>query len=221
MDIDKTIFWIGHASFYIKSNGSTIFIDPFRVSDKVKEKADLILITHAHPDHNSEQDIKRVIKADTKFITAQKCFKADGKNQLATSKPGFKTSLNGVEIEAVPAYNHKAERLQFHPKSEDWVGYIITVDGTRIYHAGDTDSIPEMKRLKDIDIALLPMGGHYTMGMEEAIEAANAINPKTVVPMHYKMLLGQAGSNELEKSIKSKLGNTHIMREVQDPIYSF
>jgi L-ascorbate metabolism protein UlaG (beta-lactamase superfamily) len=221
MKIEDKIFWIAHAGFYIKANGTTIFIDPFKVSDKVQEKADLILLTHAHFDHTNKPDIEKVRKDDTKFIAAQKCLDKNEYKNLVVSKPGFKTSFDGIAIEAVPAYNLKSERLQFHPKSEQWVGYIITVDGERIYHSGDTDMIPEMEQLSGIDIAFLPMGGTYTMTLDEAAEAATAIAPKTVVPMHYKMLLGEAGSAQLEKNVKAKIKNVKIMSEVQDPIYSF
>jgi len=221
MKIDDKIFWIAHAGFYIKTADATIFIDPFKVSDKVKEKADLILLTHAHSDHTNKPDIEKVKKENTKFIAAKKCLDAKEYKNLTISKPGFKTRFNDIEIEAVPAYNLKAERLQFHPKSEEWVGYILTIDGERIYHAGDTDVIPDMKQLKDIDVAFLPMGGTYTMTLDEAAEAADVIAAKRVTPIHYKMLLGEAGSKELEKNVKSKIKNVKIMKEVQDPIYSF
>jgi L-ascorbate metabolism protein UlaG (beta-lactamase superfamily) len=221
MKINENIFWIGHASFYIKVNGMNVFIDPFKVSDAVKEKADLILITHAHMDHNNRDDIEKVRKSDTKFIAAQKCLDWKEKNQMAVSKPGFKTEFNGIKIEAVPAYNLRPERLKNHPKEENWVGYIIEADGARLYHAGDTDIIPEMKNLKNIDIALLPMGGTYTMSVEEGIEAAGIVNAKTIVPMHYKMLVGEEGSKQLEEKVKSKLKNAVIMKEVQKPNYSF
>jgi L-ascorbate metabolism protein UlaG (beta-lactamase superfamily) len=220
MEPNDIIRWVCHACFYIKANGTTIFIDPFRVSDSVKEKADIVLLTHAHFDHTSLQDIERVRKKHTKFIASQKCLdKNSYKHEV--SKPGFSTSFNGIKIEAVPAYNLKEERLKFHPKSENWVGYIIEANGMRIYHAGDTDVIPEMRKLKDIDIALLPMGGGYTMALDEGIEAAKEISPKRVIPMHYKMLLGKEKSEELEKKLKSALGNATILKEVQDPIYSF
>ena len=220
MDIEDTVFWINHAGFYIKAKSATIFIDPFKVSEDVKEKADIILITHPHPDHNSKQDIEKVKKSTTKFIASHKCLEM-GEYKHEVSKPGFVTSFGDISIKAVPAYNLREDRLKFHPKSEDWVGYIIDVDGTRIYHAGDTDFIPEMGMLKDIDIALLPMGGTYTMEMEEAIEAANRIGPSVVVPMHYKALLGKEGSSRLERHLGSKLGNVRVLKEVQEPIYSF
>jgi len=219
MKIEDTLFWIGHASFYIKAKDLVLFIDPFNVSDKVKTKADLVLVTHAHMDHNDPSSIEKVKKVSTEFIGANKCL--DGYEKLATSKPGFKTEFNGISIEAVHAYNTREERLKFHPKSENWVGYIIDIDGFRIYHAGDTDNIAEMRALEDIDVALLPMGGNYTMALDEAVEAAEIISPKTVIPMHYKMLLGEAGSKELERKLKSKLSNVLIMKEVQEPKYSF
>ncbi len=221
MERYDNIFWVGHACFYIKVHDTTIFIDPFRVSDKIKEKADIILITHAHYDHNSKADIDKVRKDSTKFVAAPKCLDLKDYKGLELSKPGFKTKFNGIGIEAVSAYNSNSERLKYHPKVENWVGYILDVDGTRIYHAGDTDFIPEMNRIKDIDVALLPMGGTYTMAVDEAIDAANAIKPKTLVPMHYKMLLGMEGSKQLEDKIRSKISNAMIMKEVQDPIYSF
>lgn len=221
MKIDENLFWIGHASFYIKINGINLFIDPFKISNEIKDKADLILITHAHLDHNNKDDINKVRKAETKFIAANKCLDWKESNQIAVSKPGFKTEFEGIKIEAVPAYNMKQERLKNHPKEENWVGYIIEVGGTRLYHAGDTDIIPEMKKLGNIDIALLPMGGTYTMSAEEGIDAAQIIKAKTIVPMHYKALLGEEGSRQLEERVKSKLKNALIMKEVQKPYYSF
>lgn len=220
MELNNTIFWVGHACFYIKAKGTTIFIDPFKVSDTVTEKADILLLTHAHFDHTSKEDINRVIKPDTRIIASQKCLdQNEHKHEL--SKPGFKIEVNGISIEAVRAYNSKTERLQFHPKQENWVGYIIDTGDLRIYHAGDTDNIPEMSELKDIDVALLPMGGTYTMTLDEAAEAAKSINPKTVVPMHYKMILGEEKSKELEKNVNSRISNSVILKEVQEPLYAF
>jgi L-ascorbate metabolism protein UlaG (beta-lactamase superfamily) len=221
--MEKRIFWVGHASFYIKADDATIFIDPFKVSGSVKERADLVLITHAHPDHNSEADIEKIAKDTTKFIAANKCAEGREKSIIGRSKPGYKTKFKGIGIEAVAAYNDTKERMQYHPKSEEWVGYIIDIGGTRIYHAGDTDNIKEMSDLKDrdIDIALLPVGGTYTMGAAEAVHAAKAIAPKRIVPMHYKMLLGKEKSEILENELKSKLDNIMVMREVQEPLYYF
>lgn len=222
-DIEKELFFIGHASFYIKQRGYTIFIDPFRVSDSIKEKADLILVTHAHFDHWSTKDIDKVSKSTTTIIAAPLCEGIERYENVTVARPGFKTSIpsQDIDITAIPAYNTKSERLQFHPRSNDWVGYIIEVNGMMIYHAGDTDFIPEMKHLKNIDVALLPMGGTYTMGVDEMIDAAKAINPKKVVPVHYKNLLGKEGSEAAEKKLKEHLNNVLFMKEVQPPTYGF
>lgn len=221
MDMEN-LFWIGHASFYLKLNGLTVFIDPFKVSDSVREKADLILITHCHFDHCSKDDIEKVRKEDTAFIAPEKCLDAELYDNITISKPGFRTQFRGIEVETVHAYNTNPERLKNHPRSNNWVGYIISDRESRFYHAGDTDIIPEMDHLKNIDVALLPMGGTYTMTVNEAIDASNRINPKYVVPMHYKILLGEERSMELEKKVKRELGQkARIMKEVQDPVYSF
>ncbi|MEM3827206.1 MAG: MBL fold metallo-hydrolase, partial [Candidatus Micrarchaeaceae archaeon] len=115
----------------------------------------------------------------------------------------------------------KSERLSFHPKSNKWVGYVIEAEGERIYHAGDTDAIPEMKELHGIDYALLPVGGTYTMTAEEAVEATRYIKPRHVVPMHYKNLLGRDGAEKAEQILRSKLDNVVTLKEVQEPTYSF
>ncbi|MDE1870873.1 MAG: MBL fold metallo-hydrolase [Candidatus Micrarchaeota archaeon] len=221
MNVRESIFWIGHAAFYIKAKGTTIFIDPFKVGDGIKEKADIMLITHPHFDHNSKADIDRVRKDSTRIIAPKNCLDGKEYRHLEVSMPGFRTKINDVEIEAVSAYNKSEERQKFHPKSENWVGYVISIDGTRIYHAGDTDLIPEMENIRDIDVALLPMGGTYTMAEEDAINAAKKIGPKTVIPMHYKMVLGRERSDQLEKSVTGKLKNALILKEVQEPMYSF
>ena len=220
MGIDESIFWIGHASFYIKTSSGNVFIDPFKVNYTVSDKADLVLVTHDHFDHHSASDIDKVRKPDTKFIAANNCLKGE-RNLIAAVKPGSSIGFKGIKVTAVPAYNLREERLKFHPKSENWVGYIIEVEGKRIYHAGDTDVIPEMDGLENIDVALLPCGGTYTMTLDEAAQAADRIRPRAVVPMHYKMLLGKEKSDELESQARSLIGNARIMKEVQNPIYSF
>lgn len=221
MDINKTLFWIGHASFYIKVDGKTIFIDPFNITPAIKERADLVLITHAHFDHCDKNQIKKVLKPDGEIICSQGCLDNDAFKNFTLSKPGFKTDFNGTAIEAVQAYNIKKERMHFHPKENNWVGYIIDVGGFRIYHAGDTDFIDEMKALHGLGASLLPMGGTYVMDADEAAEAANAIGAQYAVPMHYKALLGSEGSANAEKIFKEKARNALIMKEVQEPYYKF
>ncbi len=217
----ENLNWIGHASFYIKSGGFIIYIDPFNVSERIasSNKADLILVTHAHFDHFSKPDIEKIKKEDTLIITSTQTMN-EGKN-VKIAKPGFKHNFNGISIEAVPAYNTVKERLGFHPKANEWVGYVLDVDDGTIYHAGDTDFVPEMKKLKGIDLALLPMGGTYTMNTDEAIEAANAIDAKKVAPMHYKNLLGKDGSALAEQKFSKNVKNALLLNEVQEPTYAF
>jgi L-ascorbate metabolism protein UlaG (beta-lactamase superfamily) len=219
-EIAKSLFWIGHASFYLKTKDGTIFIDPYNVSG-VKEKADLILITHAHFDHCSKKDIEKVIRSDTQIIAAPQCLSKRDYSNLEVAEPGFKEVFKNLTIEAIPAYNMKSDRLSFHPKQNRWVGYIITIDGARIYHAGDTDFISEMRGLKALDLALLPMGGTYTMDVNEAIEAANSIDSKRVSPIHYKNLLGRNGSELAEKKFVESVQNALLLKEIAEPSFSF
>lgn len=221
MDINKTLFWIGHASFYVKAQKKTIFIDPFNITPAIKEKADLVLITHAHFDHCNKEQIKRVLKPDGEVICPQGCLDNDIFKNFVLSKPGFKTDFNGISIDAVPAYNAKKEREHFHPRENNWVGYIIDIDGFRIYHAGDTDFVEEMKGLHGIGASLLPIGGTYVMDANEAADAANTIGAEYAVPMHYKALLGREGSMNAERVFREKVKNALVMKEVQEPVYSF
>lgn len=194
----KKISWLGHAGFRI-TNGAVIYIDPYQI--KGGGKADIVLVSHGHFDHCSPEDIEKIRKEDTVIVAAQSA--AGGlSGDVRTLRPGDRLNVKGVEIEAVPAYN---VGKSFHPKGEGNVGFIITVDQTRIYHAGDTDFIPEMKDVK-ADIVLLPVGGTYTMTAEEAAEAANAINPKTAVPMHWGSVVGTSGdARRFQKLCKTEV----------------
>jgi len=175
--------WLGHASFQIKADDKNIYIDPYE--GEYAEKADLVLVTHSHFDHCDTSKIEKVKKKDTVIICPPECVSRLSGNVKAI-KPGEKIEVDGVTVEAVHAYNYKRFRSPgnpFHPKGFG-NGYIITVGGKRIYHAGDTDFIPEMRDLKNISLALLPSGGTYTMDNLEAAEAALAIKPEAVIPMH-------------------------------------
>jgi len=210
--------WIGHAAFIIEGE-KRIYIDPFKLSKNFGE-ADIIFITHSHFDHLSIDDIKKVAKKETTIVAP-----TEAKSKLASFntflvEPMKKYNINGVEFETVYAYNVKKERLNFHPKQNNWLGYIINAEGKRIYHAGDTDFIDEMKNIK-CDLALLPIGGTYTMGVEEAIEATNAIDAKYFAPMHYKALLGREGSKEAADKFKKEVKNSILLKEAQEPSYSF
>lgn len=180
----ENIIWLGHASFKL-INEKVVYIDPWKIKEKERGLADLILITHEHYDHCSPEDIAKLRKTDTQVVAPKDCVsKIPG--QTTAIKPGESLTIKGITLEAVPAYNLKKP---YHPKSNGWVGYIITIGKEIIYHAGDTDLIPEMERIK-ADIALLPCGGTYTMDAEEAACAANKIKPKLAIPMHYGSIVG-------------------------------
>ncbi len=156
-----------------------IYTDPFQI--KKPDKADIILITHEHYDHFSPDDIKKLLTPDTIIVLPKDCSGKIRAKEIIV-KPGDKITVEGIEIEVVPSYN---TNKKFHPKEKGWVGYIFKIMGKRIYIAGDTDYIPEMKTFKDIDIALLPVSGTYVMTAEEAVQAAIDIKPKIAIPMHY------------------------------------
>jgi L-ascorbate metabolism protein UlaG (beta-lactamase superfamily) len=193
----KKIKWLGHDGFSIRTNGISLVIDPFQA--KADEKADIILITHAHYDHCSPEDIAKFIKPATVIVTepeaAAKIKEQKFCDDIRTMAPGDRLTVKGLPIEAVPAYN---TNKHFHPKENNWLGFIITVDGERIYHAGDTDLIPEMGAL-NVDIALLPVSGTYVMTAAEAVEAAKQIQPKIAVPMHFNAIVGSEADAEAFK----------------------
>jgi len=179
------------SSFQIKSGEKIIYIDPVETGSS--EKADYIFITHAHPDHFSLKTLERITKPETVFIVskgvARKLSKL--KNTIKEVEPGDVTDMDGIQCLSVPAYNTKSVFLwiKAHPKSKKNVGYVLTFkNNTRIYHAGDTDFIPEMDAIKDITIAMIPVGGdNLTMNMEEAAKMVNKIKPDIVIPMHYEL----------------------------------
>lgn len=182
-DVLSNIKWLGHDGFTITAGDLRLVIDPYQI--EACEPADLILITHPHFDHCSVEDIDKIKKPSTVFVTeAESAKKLSG--DVRVVQPGDRLTVMGIEIEAVPAYNTNKD---FHPKKNNWLGFIITIDGVRIYHAGDTDLIPEMADFS-VDIALLPVSGTYVMTAAEAIEAAKKIHPKVAIPMHYDAIVG-------------------------------
>lgn len=188
------ITWLGHASFRIEGPEGVVYIDPWKLEDG--PKADLILVTHDHYDHCVPEDIKKITKVGTSIVTTASCAnKLTG--DVRTVKAGDKITVKGIAIEVVPAYNIGKT---FHPKTAGGVGYIITIGGRRIYHAGDTDLIPEMSAIQT-DVALLPVGGTYTMTAEEAADAANRIKPAVAVPMHWGDIVGSRADAERFKAL--------------------
>jgi L-ascorbate metabolism protein UlaG (beta-lactamase superfamily) len=180
------IHWLGHASFRIEDGATQIYIDPWKIRDG-SPKADIILITHAHYDHFSIEDIAKIRKDGTAFITP-KDVAYQLKGTVIAVSPGEIYNIGELKIRTVPAYNLKK---QFHPKQNNWIGYIIALSTEqKIYHSGDSDFTPEMKSVVT-DFALLPIGGTYTMTAKEAAEAANAFKPKVVIPMHWGDIVGR------------------------------
>ncbi len=179
-----SIKWLAHAGFQIKTKGRIIYVD-LEEHGKATEKADLILATHSHTDHCDPVKIKEIRKEDTLIIAPEDCVPRIG-GSVKTLKSGEETTVDNIKVRAVEAYNYKRFRspgTPYHPKGFG-VGYLIAAEGKTIYHAGDTDFIPEMRQLGKVDVALLPSGGTYTMDNAEAAEAALAINPTVAIPMH-------------------------------------
>jgi L-ascorbate metabolism protein UlaG (beta-lactamase superfamily) len=183
-DLLKKISWLGHDGFRIDA-GKTVYIDPYQVPEG--PKADLILITHEHFDHCSPEDVAKIQQRGTVIVTEKDSApKLDG--DVRVVRVGESLTIDDIRIDAVPAYNTNKD---FHPKSKGWLGFIVEIDGVKVYHAGDTDFIPEMNDFQT-DIALLPVSGTYVMTADEAVEAALAINPQIAVPMHYGAIVGEA-----------------------------
>jgi L-ascorbate metabolism protein UlaG (beta-lactamase superfamily) len=192
---DVEIKWLGHAGFLIK-NSKIIYIDPYNIPED-SEKADIILITHSHYDHCSVADIRKIIKEGTKIVLTADCqskiTRLDVPIKIEIIEPNQEVDLRNMSVLALPAYNIDKH---FHPKEEAWVGYLLKMNGVVVYHAGDTDVIPEMQNLtghghKDKKlVALLPVGGRYTMNPEEAFESAKIIKPFLAIPMHYGTIIG-------------------------------
>ena len=182
--IARKLEWLGHDGFRLSIEGATLYFDPFQLSGSLPP-ADLILVSHEHYDHCSPEDIEKIRKPETVILTEPK---AAGKLQgnVISLTPGQSHEVAPFAVTAVPAYN---TNKKFHPASNSWLGFIVTVNGVRIYHAGDTDLLPEMKDF-DVDIALLPVSGTYVMTAEEAAQAALEINPKVAIPMHFDSIVG-------------------------------
>jgi len=179
-----TLQWLGHTSFKICHQGVVIYIDPWKLKDKPHD-ATIVLVSHSHYDHYSADDIKKVSGPDTELVAPGDVIATEKKGK--TIKPGLRVELQGVNVAGVAAYN---PNKQFHPKEKNWVGFVIEIGGKRIYYAGDTDVTAEMKALKDIDLALLPVGGTYTMDAAEAAQATEHFKPKMAIPYHYGDIVG-------------------------------
>jgi L-ascorbate metabolism protein UlaG (beta-lactamase superfamily) len=197
-DMVKKIVWLGHDCFRI-DGPKTVYFDPYQISGG--PKADLILVSHDHFDHCSPEDVAKIQQSKTVIITEKDSAKKL-KGDVRVLKPGDTVTVAGVTVEAVPSYNVDKD---FHPKKSGWLGFIVEMEGVRIYHAGDTDFIQEMKNLQ-VDIALIPVSGTYVMTADQAIKATLAMKPKLAVPMHYGAIVGNdEDAQKFKKGLEGKV----------------
>jgi L-ascorbate metabolism protein UlaG (beta-lactamase superfamily) len=202
------IKWLGHNSFSIEDNNIKIITDPYKITKQ--EKADLILISHNHFDHLSLDDLKSVSTENTSIVAANECIDMlkgfTFKEKIGIS-PSEEKTVRGIKIKATRAYNldkiNPETKKPFHPKEDNKIGFLIELNGTTIYHTGDTDLIPEMSDLKP-DIALVPVSGTYVMTANEAAKAVEKIKPKIVIPMHFGTIVGtEKDAEDFKQLVKS------------------
>ena len=213
---------INHASFVMQWNGKTIYVDPVGGAKAFADlpKPDLVLVTHMHYDHFDPKTLEAVVPAEGKTVIVAPSTVAEkmpdglkGRVVLRTLANGEKTEAMGIAVEAVPAYNTIPGKEKFHPKGRD-NGYVLTIGGKRVYIAGDTEDTPEMRGLKGIDIAFLPMNLPYTMSVEKAVEAILQFKPKVVYPYHYRSHDGtKADRGQLRKLVGENSGVEIRVRE--------
>lgn len=185
---------LSHSAVRIEAaDGTVLYFDPFQLSEEPHD-ADVVFITHSHYDHLSPADAAKVMNESTVVVAPDTCA-AEAEHVLRPAvvhalQPGDALAVAGVQVEAVRAYNVQPERLGFHPKENDWLGYVVTADGVRYFVTGDTDENEDVLRVR-CDVAFVPIGGTYTFDAAQAAAFVNAIRPQAVVPTHYGTAVGR------------------------------
>jgi L-ascorbate metabolism protein UlaG (beta-lactamase superfamily) len=179
--------WYQQSAYLWHGDNKDVYIDPWGLSGDLPD-ADVIFITHAHEDHFSQEDIDKVRRAETTIVAPRDI--ADSlSGQVQAVAPGDSIEVAGIKVQCVPAYNIVEERLQAHPKENNWVGYLLELGDTTYYHAGDTDHLPELESVR-ADVAFVPIGGNYCMAVPEAAGFVKTFSPQLAVPMHYGFFPG-------------------------------
>ena len=197
------IKWLGHASIKFNKGNKVIYVDPFRINMEYKD-ADIIFVTHNHYDHYSYEDIVKVMKEDTNLVITEDLYDTVSEYSNAIGVvPNKDYEIDGIKFSTVGAYN---VNKNFHPKDNNWVGYIIELEGIKYYIAGDTD-INEDNKLVKCDVAFVPVGGTYTTDAYEAAELVNIIKPSVAIPIHYGSIVGEEKDalsfiNEVDEDIE-------------------
>jgi L-ascorbate metabolism protein UlaG (beta-lactamase superfamily) len=205
--------WFRQAAFCWSDGERTIYVDPWGTPEHAAP-ADVICITHAHHDHFQPDEIARLSTPRT-HVFAPHDVAAELRGDVTPVEPGGTYEADGLRLETVPAYNTRPEALDFHPKSKRWVGYVLELGGSTYYHAGDTDHAPELNEVRT-DVALLPIGGHFTMNAREAGGLARAIAPRLAVPMHFGFVVGSASDAE-----RFRVAATPVTVETMTPVNPF
>ena len=186
----------------IKEDGKIIYFDPFKLNETCQKDADIIFITHSHFDHFSPEDIEKIKKPETKIVVPNDLYEESkqigfAEESIFIVEPNQKYQIGEIQFETIPSYNLNKD---FHKREYNWVGYIVVIDGKRIYVAGDTDDTPEARGVK-CDIAMVPVGGTYTMTAREAADLVKEINPDLAIPIHYKTIVGSTKDAEMFKEM--------------------
>ena len=187
--------WYKQSAYKWKGQGLTVYIDPWGLRKGTDEPADVVFITHAHADHFEPSDIDKIRTDKTQFV-APRDVAEKLKGNIKAVKPGESGEVKGIKYETVPAYNTAPQRLQAHPKANNWVGYILTLDGQRYYFSGDTDAVPEIENIKT-DVAFVCIGGDpYVMNPSEAAGLVKKMRPGSAIPNHYGFVVGVESDGE-------------------------